>query len=139
MRRTPAQIYALTVGVTLLAAGVLGFFYSSDFSTGEAVSRPENRDAVLGLLDVNGWHNLVHILTGALGLAVAGSFTAARPYALGMGAAYGLVLVLGLAGGDQILGLLPINAADNVLHGALAVLGIVMGLASQTVPDPTTA
>ncbi len=63
--RTPAQLYALIVGAVLVGAGIMGLFYNSSFATGDEVPR----DAVLGLLDVNAWHNLVHIATGALGLA----------------------------------------------------------------------
>ena len=58
----PARIYALVFGVVLVAAGILGFFYSSVFGD------PGDVDSVLGILDVNGWHNVVHIATGALGL-----------------------------------------------------------------------
>ena len=36
--------------------------------------REPRRDEVLGILAVNGWHNVVHIATGALGLAVVGSY-----------------------------------------------------------------
>jgi hypothetical protein len=46
----------------LVVAGIIGFFYSSDFGD------PGDVDGVLGILDVNGWHNVVHIVTGALGL-----------------------------------------------------------------------
>jgi Domain of unknown function (DUF4383) len=54
------------------------------------------RDAVFGILDVNGWHNVVHIATGGLGLLafVAGAY-AARAYAFGLGAVYILVAVWG--------------------------------------------
>jgi hypothetical protein len=79
MDRNPARLYALIVGAVLTAAGILGFFYISDFSTGGAVPR----DAVLGLLDVNGWHNLVHLATGLLAYR---SLTASRAYAFGLGA-----------------------------------------------------
>ena len=62
--RSPAQVFALVIGVTLVAAGILGFFYSASFDTGDGTER----DAVLGILDVNAWHNLVHLASGAVGL-----------------------------------------------------------------------
>lgn len=126
--RSPAQIYALVVGLTLVAAGVLGFFYSASFSTGDGTER----DAVLGILDVNGWHNLVHIATGALGLAVAASYGGARGYALGLGAVYLLVAALGfIAGdGDEIFNLIPVNTEDNVLHLLIGIAGVGAGLAT---------
>ena len=66
--RSPAQVYALVIGLTLVVAGIVGFFYSASFSTGDGTER----DAVLGILDVNGWHNVVHILSGVAGLALMG-------------------------------------------------------------------
>lgn len=141
MRKSPAQVYALTFGLTLLLVGILGFFYTADFSTGSATTEPGNRDAVLGLFEVNGWHNVVHILSGLTGLALAGSWFGARLYALGFGAVYLLVAAIGFAVGDgeSILGLVAINTADNWLHVAIATLGILAGIVSPRVPAPTTA
>ena len=68
--RSPAQVFALVIGATLTVAGVVGFFYNADFGTGDGTAR----DAVLGILDVNGWHNVVHIASGAIGLLVARSY-----------------------------------------------------------------
>ena len=127
MDSSPARLYALVVGATLVAAGIIGFFYSASFSVD-----PVERGAVLGLLDVNGWHNVVHIATGVLGLILFRS--AARAYALGLGAVYLLVFVLGLVVGDggNLLGIIPINTADNVLHLLLGIAGVAAGLATRT-------
>ena len=137
--RSPAQTYALVFGVVLVAAGVLGFFYESSFSTGDDTLT--DRDAVLGILDVNGWHNVVHILSGVVGLAVAGSYTNARLYALGFGAVYIVVAILGfIAGdGDSIFSLIPVNTEDNVLHVLIGVAGLGAGMATPAEPAPTTA
>ena len=126
--RSPAQVYALVIGLTLVVAGIAGFFYSASFSTGDGTER----DAVLGILDVNGWHNLVHIATGAIGLAVAGSYGGARAYALGLGVVYLLVALLGfIAGdGDEILNLIPVNTEDNFLHLLIGIAGVGAGLAT---------
>lgn len=136
--RSPAQLYALVFGIVLVAAGILGFFYNADFSTGDKTL--VERDAVLGILDVNGWHNIVHLLTGALGLAVAGSYGNARAYALGLGAVYIVVAILGFAygDGDSIFKLIPVNTEDNVLHALIGIAGIGAGLATPTEPAPTT-
>jgi Domain of unknown function (DUF4383) len=137
MERSPAQLYALVIGVTLVGAGILGFFYNASFGTGDGTER----DAVLGILDVNGWHNVVHIATGALGLAVAGSYGGARGYAIGLGAVYLLVALLGfIAGdGDEIFNLIPVNTEDNVLHLLIGIAGVGAGLATPGLPRPTTA
>jgi hypothetical protein len=59
--RKPAQLYALVVGAILVVAGVVGFFLNASFAVGADVPRAP----LFGLLDVNGWHNLVHLVTGA--------------------------------------------------------------------------
>jgi hypothetical protein len=121
---TPARLYATLVGGTLLIAGIIGFFYSASFGS------PGEVDAVFGILDVNAWHNIVHILTGALGLLVAGY--AAREYALGLGVVYLVVAAWGfiIGSGDSILGFIPVNTEDNVLHLILGLLGVGAGLAT---------
>jgi uncharacterized protein DUF4383 len=127
-QQSPAKLYALVVGAVLVVAGIIGFFYNSEFTSDESV-----HDAVFGLLDVNGWHNVVHIATGALGLAAfaAGAY-AARTYALGLGVVYLAVAIWGFAigSGDSILGIVPVNTEDNFLHLALGLLGLLAGLAT---------
>jgi uncharacterized protein (DUF697 family) len=135
--RSPAQLYALVIGLTLVVAGIAGFFYSASFSTGDGTER----DAVLGILDVNGWHNLVHIASGAIGLAVAASYGGARTYALGLGAVYLLITVLGFIAGDgeELFNLIPVNTEDNFLHLLIGIAGIGAGLATpatEPLPSP---
>lgn len=121
---SPAKLYATLVGGVLVVAGIIGFFYSASFGS------PGEVDDVFGILSVNAWHNIVHILTGAIGLLVAGY--AAREYALGLGAVYLVIAVWGfiIGGGDSILGFIPVNTEDNFLHLILGVLGIGAGLAT---------
>jgi hypothetical protein len=87
---------------------------------------------VFGILDVNGWHNVVHVATGAVGLAVMGSAAAARTYALLFGVVYVVVAAWGFVVGDgsAILAIVPVNTADNILHLAIGVLGLAAGAAS---------
>jgi hypothetical protein len=121
---SPARLYAILVGGVLVIAGILGFFYSSDFGA------PGEVDDVVGILAVNGWHNVVHILTGLLGLAAAGY--AAREYALGLGAVYVVIAIWGfvIGSGESILGFIPINTEDNVLHLILGLTGLAAGAAT---------
>lgn len=125
--RTPAQLYALVVGAVLVIAGIIGFFYSAAFGT------PGETGAVLGILEVNGWHNIVHLASGALLVAVAGRADTARTVVLAFGAVYVLVTILGFVVGDggAILSIIPINTPDNILHVLLAVSAIGAGLASS--------
>lgn len=134
--RTPAQFFALVFGTVLFLAGVLGFFYNASFAAGDALER----EALLGVLDVNAWHNLVHLATGGAGLAAMRSYAGARLYSLALGVTYSLVALLGfLVGtGEAILGLVPVNTEDNVLHLLIAISALAAYAATPAVPAPTT-
>ena len=132
---SPARLYATVVGALLVIAGIVGFFYSASFGS------PGEVDDVFGLFAVNAWENVLHILTGAIGLFVAGY--AARQYALALGALYLIAALWGFAvgSGDSILGFLPVNTADNLLHAVLGVLGILAALGTPRAsrqPAPAT-
>jgi hypothetical protein len=124
--RTPAQWYCLLGGLSLLLAGVLGFLADSSFETGGDVQG----ESFIGF-EVNAIHNLVHVASGLLLLAASRARRSARAVALGFGVVYGVVAIIGIADGSDVLGLIPVNSADNVLHVALAGLGIVAGLLSR--------
>lgn len=123
--RSPAQVYALVAGLTLTLVGIIGFFVNASFDTGSALEADK-----LILFDVNGWHNIVHLASGLVGLAMAGNGASARTFALGFGAIYAVVTVWGLID-SSILNLIPVNDADHVLHAALALTGIGAGLAAR--------
>src|SRR5918995_1439093 len=116
-----AMLFALVVGAVLVAVGVIGLFYESAFTSGES-----RRDAVFGILDVNGWHNALHIVTGLIALALAR--THAREFALGFGVVYLVVAIWGfiVGDGDSILSIIPVNTEVNVLHAILAVAGFAV-------------
>src|SRR5215207_10013570 len=125
-RRTSAQWYCLLAGLALLLAGVFGFISDSSFDTGDGVQG----DLFLGF-EVNAIHNLIHVASGLVLLAASPKPLSARAVALGFGLVYGLVAIIGLIDGEDVLGLIPINPADNVLHVALAALGVITGLLSR--------
>jgi hypothetical protein len=135
--RSPAMLYAGVVGATLVLAGIIGFFYNAEFTSDESV-----RDAVFGILDVNGWHNVVHILTGVLGLLAFGAGAyAARTYAMALGIVYLAVAAWGfiVGDGDSILSIIPVNTEDNILHLLLAAGGFAAYAASSRAPEPRPA
>jgi len=142
---SPARLYCLLIGAVLVVAGIMGFFYESSFDTGDEIVS----DDVLGVLAVNGWHNLVHLAIGGVLLLAAGS--AARVAALGVGMLYIALSVLGFiaTGGDGIsfvaengvlIDLVPVNDEDNVLHAILGVTGVLAAFATRagapTAPAP---
>ena len=129
---SPARLYCTLVGAVLVIAGIIGFFYSASFDTG-ATDVATNTDDVFGVLGVNGWHNLVHIALGLLALAVAGSPYGARAYCLGIGLVYVVLAIWGFIDGDGVLlGLIPVNDEDNVLHLILGLVGLAAGAATPT-------
>jgi len=130
---SPATLYATVVGAVLTIAGIIGFFYSASFGS------PGSVDKEFGILAVNGWHNVVHLATGLLGLAAAGY--AARQYAFGIGVAYLIVAIWGfiIGSGDSILSVVPVNAADNILHLALGLAGLAAGAATSAKAPATPA
>lgn len=132
---TPASLYAGLIGAVLLVAGIIGFFYSASFGS------PGNVDAVLGILDVNAWHNLIHIASGVLGLlAFSAGARASRTYALAFGAVYIVVAIWGFIIGnhESILGFVPVNTEDNFLHLILGVLGLGAYAASDPEAEART-
>jgi len=132
---SPASLYAGLIGAVLLVAGIIGFFYSASFGS------PGNVDAVLGILDVNAWHNLIHIASGALGLlAFSAGARASRTYALAFGAIYIVVAIWGFIIGshESILGFVPVNTEDNFLHLILGILGLGAYAASDPEAEART-
>jgi hypothetical protein len=135
--RTPAQWYCLLGGLALLLAGLLGFIADASFDTGAGTDADRlgnangqlQGDSFLGF-EVNGWHNVVHVASGLLLLLAASRATRARTVALLFGAVYGVVTVIGLIDGNDVLGLFPVNAADNILHIGLTALAFLAALAS---------
>jgi hypothetical protein len=130
--RTPAQLYALTFGAVLLLVGILGFVADSSFGSGSDV---QGDDFII--FEVNGWHNIVHILSGLLGLALWRRADTARAYALGFGAVYLAVTIWGFITGDNVLWLIPVDTADNFLHLAISLTGLIAGFASSSAPRTT--
>ena len=117
--------WMLLAGITLLGAGLIGFIPGNPIAS-------EDPGA---LFRVNMIHNIVHIATGALARAIALG-TRGRQLAdatIGFGVLYAAVFVLTLID-PELFGLfanVPVNAADHILHGALAVVSIALGFMAR--------
>ena len=133
--RTPAQWFALVAGAVLVLVGIIGFLADASFQFGT----PHESGQLLGIFEVNAVHNLVHIATGGLLLAGAGRADLALKVTIVFAAAYGLVTLIGLIQGDTVLGIIPVNAADNVLHIALTLGAVGAILASRSRADAQRA
>ena len=117
------QMLALVIGAVYLIVGIVGFFVTGfdDFfahDTGETI---------VGF-EVNPFHNVVHILIGAAGLALSRTLAGARTYGWLLAIGYGAAFVYGLIALGKDWDFLNLNAADNVLHIATAIVGLVIAL-----------
>ena len=126
-KRTPAQWYGVAFGGTLLIVGLIGFLANASFVTGKKLED----DPLLGIFDVNGWHNVVHIASGLVLLAFAKKRSTAKAASLTFGIVYGMVTIAGFIDGTDVLAIIPTNGADNVLHLVISALAIVAGLVSS--------
>jgi hypothetical protein len=125
--RTPAQWFSYIFGAVLVLVGLLGFLVDSTFDTGQ----PLDGDDLFGLFEINGIHNVVHILSGLFLLALAGKRKSAKTGAIAFGVIYGIVALIGLINGKHVLSLFPVNPYDNVLHIVLAATSLAAGLISK--------
>src|SRR5436305_13325455 len=78
--KAPAQTFALLIGWILTIAGIVGFFYCASFEAGRHVPSED----VFGLLSVNGWHDVVHLVTGLIGIRAARTWGGARVYSFAL-------------------------------------------------------
>ena len=129
----PLRTAAMAVGAVFLLVGVLGFVpgITTDYDTMQFAGH-ESEAMLLGIFQVSILHNIVHLLFGVAGLAMAKSASGARAYLIGGGVIYLVLWIYGLLiGQDSAANFVPVNTADNWLHFVLGVgmiaLGVVLG------------
>ncbi|MHA7209153.1 DUF4383 domain-containing protein [Arthrobacter sp. MDT1-65] len=130
-RRTTLQRAAQAVGVVFLLVGILGFIpgITSDYDT-LMFAGHQSEAKLLGLFQVSVLHNIVHLLFGIAGLAMAKTVSGSRTYLLGGGIIYLVLWIYGLViGQDSAANFVPVNSADNWLHLVLGVGMIGLALA----------
>ncbi len=120
------QMLALAFGVVYLLVGVVGFFITG--FDGFTSNRTDGNTDMLLFFMINPLHNVVHILIGLAGIALSRTLAGARTYGWLLAVGYGAAFVYGLIAINEDWDFLNINAADNVLHIATAVVGLVMAL-----------
>jgi hypothetical protein len=128
--RRPVQKAALAVAVVFLLVGVLGFIpgVTTDFSSMSFAGH--NSDAkLLGVFQVSVLHNIVHLLFGLVGIAMARTAPNARLFLIGGGAIYLVLWLYGLVvAQDSAANFVPLNPADDWLHLVLGLGMIALGL-----------
>ena len=120
------QRVAQLFGIVFIVLAILGFVASGASMEAD----PEMAPKLLGLFPVNLLHNVVHLLFGVWGLLAARSFSGAKTYGMLGGAAYLALATLGNLSPDMF-GLIPIGGNDVLLHAALGVVLVVVGLLAK--------
>lgn len=140
---TANRIFALVVGIVLLLVGIIGFF---------TPTKAYGVQEVFGLFDVDLIHNLIHVVSGILGIAAA-FMGWSRTFNRVFGIIYVVLGLLGLIpalyfpsgsfGNDSglFLGLTHINAADHILHLVIGLAALAVGylVREDNTVAPTTA
>ena len=118
------QMLALAFGAIYTLVGLAGFFVSD----GNFVGREGG--SLLGF-QVNGLHNIVHILIGIALIVAAKRHDTARNANLTIGVVYIALAVLGPFITDTALNIVALNSADHVLHGLSGIVLVATALAAD--------
>jgi len=135
---TTLQKAAAAVGVVFVLVGILGFVpgITTNYDT-MMFAGHESEAMLLGLFQVSILHNIVHLLYGVAGLAMARTWSGARAYLIGGGAVYLVLWLYGLlVGQNSEANFVPLNMADDWLHLGLGLgmigLGVLLGKNTHT-------
>lgn len=131
-KRSAAQTFALIVGAVFLLVGILGFIPGITTEHDTKFFGQDGDSQILGIFQINILHNLVHLLFGIAGIAMAKRADSARTYLIGGGVIYLVVFLYGLLIDlDSDANIINLNSADNVLHVLLGVGMIALGMISK--------
>jgi hypothetical protein len=129
-RRALVSVFAAVVGVVFLAVGILGFIPGITTNYDEmAFAGPDSGAELFGIFQVSVLHNIVHLLFGVAGLALAVRAVTAMLYLVVGGIVYLLLWIYGLSierGSDA--NFIPVNLADDWLHFGLGIGMIGLGV-----------
>lgn len=111
--------FAKVIGVILLLIGIMGY-----------IPGLTPNHMLFGIFMVTPMHNVIHLLSGAIFLAVGFSenWELARKTTLVFAAIYAILTVIGFISPDNAVMGIPMNMADNVLHLVITVTALMFGL-----------
>lgn len=129
-RMSPVQLAAGAVAAVFLLVGVLGFIPGVTTGVDDMTFAGHESTAMLfGVFQVSILHNIVHVLFGIVGLALARSVAGAAGFLIGGGLIYLVLWIYGLAvGAATAANFVPLNTADDWLHFALGLGMVGLGL-----------
>ncbi|BBY84881.1 DUF4383 domain-containing protein [Mycolicibacterium tokaiense] len=132
---------AILVGSVLLITGVLGFVPGITSNLDQMqLAGPQSEALLFGVFETSILHNLVHVIVGLLGLAMASTFWRSRAYLLTGGAVFLGFWVYGLLiDHNSQINVLPLNSADTWLYLGLGAVMVVLGLTLAGCKVPTGA
>jgi len=142
LARTTTQLATTVVAAAILAIGILGFVPGVTTGLGDISWAGPGTDArLLGWTDVSVLHNVAHIATGILGLAMSRTLAAAEMFLIGSGliaallGVYGLVIDAGT--GSNFM---AVDRPSSWLHLVVGVALVFLGVALPRRDDgPTSA
>jgi len=131
----------MTVGATFLLVGVLGFIPGITSGYSDLSFAGHTSDAkLLGIFQVSILHNIVHLLFGVVGLAMARTTAGAVNYLIGGGVVYLVLWIYGLlVGSESAANFVPVNTADDWLHFVLGLGMIALGVLGRNAASRSTA
>jgi hypothetical protein len=129
---------AAAVGAVFLLVGILGFIpgITTNYDTMQFAGH-ESGAKLLGIFQVSILHNIVHVLFGLAGLALARRADTAKTFLIGGGAIYIVLWIYGLViDKTSSANFVPLNTADDWLHLVLGLgmigLGVALGRSAAT-------
>jgi hypothetical protein len=129
------RTFAFAVGVLYLALAVLGFLpvFTSAAPDVPGLTLNAFNGYLFGVLAVNYFLNLVHMASGAWGVAASRGAGGARAYAKTIAVLYGALAIMGtMPQLKTVFGLMALNGADVALHATTAVAAAFFGWVWRT-------
>jgi hypothetical protein len=140
-RGKTVRLAATAVGAVFVLVGILGFVpgITTNYDMLEFAGH-ESGAELLGIFQVSILHNIVHLLFGVAGLAMARTTRSAVTYLIGGGAIYLVLWIYGLVI-DKLseANFVPLNTADDWLHFVLGLGMIGLGVMGRKALQNTNA
>lgn len=113
------------VGIVFVVVGILGFIPGITADAPGSFAGEDSPGSLLHVFQTSILHNLVHLITGALGILMSRTWEGSRNFLFGAGALYVVLWLLGMA---SVMDWLPADVTDHWLHLVLGLGMLAAGL-----------